>query len=390
MDLISKKDKIKDYLILSLIDTVAELYSINYNIESDIIKNHILNKLDEYNILDVDINKTNMLEVKSKIMTLITKDLPKNIIQNNISLFDNYKKCELIGSGGYAHVYEVYNSLDDRKYAIKKIGIRNNFYPSLIEVRSMAKLEHKNIVRYHTSWVESININKKIDNLNSKLLCLNQNMEKIHLVKVDSTELIKAENSEYDDSYSTENSEYDEKVYDKFIFIQMELCKQNLRDYLLNNKLDDENKKIICREIIEGLTYIHNNNIIHRDLKPTNIFIDFDNKIKIGDFGLATNIYDMHYEEVGTGGYITPEILNGEKYNAKADLYSLGVIILEIFGNFKTNMEKLLILRKIRHEKNCTYLNNNELNKIISSLLCKDPNKRGDLDNILNKFITDS
>jgi len=390
MDLISKKDKIKDYLILSLIDTVAELYSINYNIESDIIKNHILNKLDEYNILDVDINKTNMLEVKSKIMTLITKDLPKNIIQNNISLFDNYKKCELIGSGGYAHVYEVYNSLDDRKYAIKKIGIRNNFYPSLIEVRSMAKLEHKNIVRYHTSWVESININKKIDNLNSKLLCLNQNMEKIHLVKVDSTELIKAENSEYDDSYSTENSEYDEKVYDKFIFIQMELCKQNLRDYLLNNKLDDENKKIICREIIEGLTYIHNNNIIHRDLKPTNIFIDFDNKIKIGDFGLATNIYDMHYEEVGTGGYIAPEILNGEKYNAKADLYSLGVIILEIFGNFKTNMEKLLILRKIRHEKNCTYLNNNELNKIISSLLCKDPNKRGDLDNILNKFITDS
>lgn len=387
MDLISKKDKIKDYLILSLIDTVAELYSINYNIESDIIKNHILNKLDEYNILDVDINKTNMLEVKSKIMTLITKDLPKNIIQNNISLFDNYKKCELIGSGGYAHVYEVYNSLDDRKYAIKKIGIRNNFYPSLIEVRSMAKLEHKNIVRYHTSWVESININKKIDNLNSKLLSLNQNMEKIHLVKVDSTELIKADN--YDDSYTTENSEYDEKVYDKFIFIQMELCKQNLRDYLLNNKLDDKNKKIICREIIEGLTYIHNNNIIHRDLKPTNIFIDFDNKIKIGDFGLATNIYDMHYEEVGTGGYIAPEILNGEKYNAKADLYSLGVIILEIFGNFKTNMEKLLILRKIRDEKNCTYLNNNELNKIISSLLCKDPNERGNLDNILNKFIID-
>tara|TARA_B100000902_G_scaffold381837_1_gene418822 strand:+ start:842 stop:1996 length:1155 start_codon:yes stop_codon:yes gene_type:complete len=381
MDLILKKDKIKDYLILSLIDTIAELYSINYNIESDIIKNHILNKLDEYNILDVDINKTNMIEVKSKIMTLITKDLPQNIIQNNISLFDNYTKCELIGSGGYANVYEVYNPLDDKKYAIKKIGIRNNFYPSLIEVRSMAKLDHKNIVRYHTSWIESININKKIDNLNSKLLTLNQNMEKIQLVKVDSTDLVKTNN--VDDSYSTENSEYDEKVYDKFIFIQMELCKQNLRDYLLNYQCSDEIKKNICREIIEGLKYIHDNNIIHRDLKPTNIFIDFDNKIKIGDFGLATNIYDMHYEEVGTGGYIAPEILNGEKYNFKADLYSLGVIILEIFGNFKTNMEKLLTLRKIRDDQNCKYFNNNELNKIISSLLCKDPNDRSSLENIL-------
>ena len=382
MDLITKKDKIKDYLILSLIDTVAELYSINYNIESDIIKNHILDKLDEYNILDVDINKTNILDVKSKIMTLITKDLPQNAIQNNISLFDNYTKCELIGSGGYANVYEVYNPLDDKKYAIKKIGIRNNFYPSLIEVRSMAKLDHKNIVRYHTSWIESININKKIDNLNSKLLTLNQNMEKIQLVKVDSTELVKTSN--LDDSYSTDNSEYDEKVYDKFIFIQMELCKKNLRDYLLNNKLDDEMRKNICREIIEGLKYIHDNNIIHRDLKPTNIFVDFENKIKIGDFGLATNIYDMHYEEVGTGGYIAPEILNGEKYNFKADLYSLGVIILEIFGNFKTNMEKLLTLRKIRDEKNCKYFNNNELNKIISSLLCKDPNERINLEDILD------
>ena len=112
MDIISKKDKIKDYLILSLIETVAELYSINCNIDKDLIKDLILNKLDDYNILDININQSNV--------SIITNDLPQNTIQQNISLFDNYKKCELIGSGGYANVYQVYNPLDDTQYAIKK------------------------------------------------------------------------------------------------------------------------------------------------------------------------------------------------------------------------------------------------------------------------------
>lgn len=43
------------------------------------------------------------------------------------------------------------------------------------------------------------------------------------------------------------------------------------------------------REILEGLTYIHKKQIIHRDLKPQNIFLDRDDHVKIGDFGLAAN-----------------------------------------------------------------------------------------------------
>jgi len=373
MDVISKKDKIKDYLILSLIDTVAELYSINYNSDKNVIKEHILNKLDEYDIININSNHANVLEIKDKIISIITKDLPQNTIQRNISLFDNYKKCELLGSGGYANVYKVYNPLDDTKYAIKKIGIRNKFYPSLIEVRSMAKLNHINIIRYHTSWIESLDINRKIDKLNNKLLILDDNTQ---LVKFGNVNLLEFN----DDSYSTDNSEYDENVYDKFIFIQMELCKENLKEYLKNNELSFNNKKQLCAQIVDGLKYIHDNNVIHRDLKLMNIFIDFNNTVKIGDFGLATNIYDMNYEEVGTYGYIAPEILQGNKYDDKADLYSLGIIILEIFSKFKTNMEKILTIKDLKN--GCNIYDNDELNKLIFGLIKQNPNDRTSLDEV--------
>jgi len=235
----------------------------------------------------------------------------------------------------------------------------------------MAKLNHKNIVRYHTSWIESLNINRKIDKLNNKLLSLNDTTQ---LVKFDNTKMLELD----DKSCSTDNSEYDETVYDKFIFIQIELCKENLKEYLNKNKLSFNEKKQLCNQIIDGLQYIHNNNVIHRDLKLTNIFIDFNNEVKIGDFGLATNIYDMNYEEVGTYGYIAPEILEGNKYNYKADLYSLGVVILEIFSEFKTNMEKILVIKEFLKNK----CDNNELNKLILGLINKNPDNRISLDEV--------
>lgn len=372
MDILSKKDQVKDFIILSLIETIADLFTLNYDIDKDTIKNHLLNKLDELEIINTDINQETIVEFRSNIFSYLTNELSNNLIKNDMSLFNNYKICELIGSGSFANVYKVFNPLDNNYYAIKKIGVKNNFQ-GISEIRSMAKLNHKNIVRYHTSWIETLKINRKINNLDNNLLEYET-----------SSKLIKFEESSYsiNESVGSEDSEYDENLYNKFIFIQMELCKQNLKEYLKENKLNFNEKIKICTQIIEGIKYIHDNNIIHRDLKLTNIFISFDNIIKIGDFGLASNIYDLNFEEVGTSSYIAPEILENKEYDNRVDLYSLGVIILEIFGNFKTNMEKMIKIREINKNK-CKIFENSNLNILISSLLNKDPNKRHSLENIL-------
>ena len=176
----------------------------------------------------------------------------------------------------------------------------------------------------------------------------------------------------------SDDNEYSEDDYDKFILIQMELCKCNLYDYLEENEISIDEKIDLCKNILNGLQYIHNNKIIHRDLKLQNIFISFDNKIKIGDFGLATKIYDMDYKDVGTYGYIAPEILNGLEYDYRVDLYSLGIIFINIFYKFNTEMEKISFIKEIKGD--------NEINKIISKLLEIDPDNRISTNEILLKI----
>jgi serine/threonine protein kinase len=83
--------------------------------------------------------------------------------------------------------------------------------------------------------------------------------------------------------------------------------------------------------------YLHRQKIIHRDLKPSNILITEGIKsrfVKLGDFGLAVNHYfeeQSHSQWTGTIKYMAPEVKNGRNYNMKADIYSLGVIIRELF-----------------------------------------------------------
>ena len=87
------------------------------------------------------------------------------------------------------------------------------------------------------------------------------------------------------------------------------------------------------RQIISVVNYIHKMKIIHRDLKPSNIFLTSDEKLKIGDFGIAKKLDRMSglaSTFVGRAVYIAPEIHGGELYKMKAYMWSLGVIVFEI------------------------------------------------------------
>jgi serine/threonine protein kinase len=100
------------------------------------------------------------------------------------------------------------------------------------------------------------------------------------------------------------------------------------KDYLNNNP---NLIKWIIYQIAFGLYTLHSNNIIHHDIKPSNILIDEEGQILICDLGSSLFIGEDSYEY--TLPYASPELLlENYKMNEKYDMWSLGVVILELYS----------------------------------------------------------
>lgn len=162
------------------------------------------------------------------------------------------------------------------------------------------------------------------------------------------------------------------------LFIQMEFISGPTLRSAIDDGLSRDECWALLRQMLEALTHINlTMGIIHRDLKPSNVFMGPDRKIKVGDFGLATTATsrfaddDTAEEEeddsrleprmegstdlttdVGTNLYIAPEVESGGSYNAKVDMYSLGVLFFEMLASsaqvYKTGMERVLTIKALR------------------------------------------
>lgn len=127
-------------------------------------------------------------------------------------------------------------------------------------------------------------------------------------------------------------------VFEKSVWISMEYCTRGSLTDLISSRglcLTELQIASICRELLNGLQYLHEQMfIIHRDLKSDNILISDQFEMKISDFGLSvkcSNASEEHSACVGTPFWVAPEMIHhNSKYNFKADMWSLGVVIWEM------------------------------------------------------------
>lgn len=89
----------------------------------------------------------------------------------------------------------------------------------------------------------------------------------------------------------------------------------------------------ISRQLCIGLAAIHNQGILHRDFKPANVIIDSQGRIRITDFGIASLVDEVNTDlaRAGTPAYMSPEQIRGRGINVRSDIYSLGLVLYEIF-----------------------------------------------------------
>ena len=120
------------------------------------------------------------------------------------------------------------------------------------------------------------------------------------------------------------------------LYLFMDYMESDLRKYIkTNSPISPKIIQGIIRQILEGVCSMHSSRVIHRDLKPENIFIDSNEHIKIGDFGISRTL-SVSSAPMSPGMvtiyYRAPEIALGvEEYSIPIDIWSIGCIFAELF-----------------------------------------------------------
>ncbi|KAK2965646.1 hypothetical protein RJ640_000415 [Escallonia rubra] len=147
------------------------------------------------------------------------------------------------------------------------------------------------------------------------------------------------------------------------LLVYEHMCNGSLDKWIFNpdqaHTLSWEIRRKIIIGLAKGLEYLHSHcdpNIIHFDIKPQNILLSGDFSVKISDFGLA-KLIDRDQSQVltvlkGTPGYMAPELYKGTNVSVKADVYSFGIVVLEIlFGRKNSDSSQHRTLIDIVKEK---------------------------------------
>ncbi|KAG5177228.1 kinase-like domain-containing protein [Tribonema minus] len=141
----------------------------------------------------------------------------------------------------------------------------------------------------------------------------------------------------------------------------------------------------IFYQVLWGLSYLHYERKLHRDIKPSNILMNRKGEVRLTDFGIATDLKEdaLASTVVGTFRYMSPERLRGDEYGAAADVWSLGLVILELatgqvpFSTCNNQLDLNQLLEEVKVEIFIPWGQRSEsLCEVLSACLHTEPNLR--------------
>jgi len=238
---------------------------------------------------------------------------------------------EIIGRGAFGTVYRAEHTSLKREVAVKMVPISARKRPLLkrlvFEARTIARIEHPNIVQVHDVGVQT-----------------------------------------------------------PFLFIVMQLLRgDTLQKQMEAGEILPDEGVAVVRQIARGLLAAHVKGVVHRDVKPSNVIVVGD-VCKLVDFGLARDLAvgdEYTGMIVGTPYYISPEAWSGKNVDARSDLYSLGAILYQILVGhppFQAKTMGELMQQHLRALPTMPHLLNrsvtDSLSAIVMKLLAKEPDRR--------------
>ncbi|KAG5493188.1 hypothetical protein GH5_01928 [Leishmania sp. Ghana 2012 LV757] len=273
----------------------------------------------------------------------------------------HFKVLEKVGFGGEGSVFCVEHRVTHARYAIKVIHIHEQDEERVVQEAVLhSSFDNANVVRFYFCWIEDISVSTA--NRLQLCRCDEDGLDTASMTFSDNSLMMSASDKTNGHSTDVDTDSLAGDTY-HMLFIQMEYFPLGTLADWLRRRTGFFRLEVLryMKQIGEGLAYLHNQDVVHRDLKPTNIFVSNDNVLKIGDFGLAkrpgnaaagtgdltSNVVGGHQERSVVGGsplYSSPEQTRGEPVNKPSDIFSLGIIAVEMLCTFTTLHERIRIL----------------------------------------------
>jgi len=312
----------------SVLGEVALLTNTLYSIDAIAVEKTVVFYLDRNVFSDLIKQHKSFANTMSNLMS------QRMAHDGGINKVGRYTLTEKIGEGNMAIVFEGYDPMLERHVALKMLKYDLSHDQDFLtrfehEAKIMAKLSHPNIVNVYETVSE----------------------------------------------YSTS-------------FIVMERLRGKDLGQILKEKgaLSILETREILYQVVCALEYAHSQGdkgIIHRDIKPANIFIDDKGQVKLTDYGIAKPPMDVVTMVLGTPKYLAPEIIKGDPFDGRADIYSVGIMAFTMLTGSPPFSAKSLneLLQMQVYEsppdiKQSRPEIDNDLKLFIESALIKDPEER--------------